>query len=310
MRDGDPEGQPEPGSTGSATGPDGGLLPAVAPVAGALPGLARVAAGAAWQATAWGVKAYVRTGLRVARAVTDPDVRADLARDAADAADVVTGVARSLVTGTPPHLDAATQLGHPGSTAPRQTQVSATTPEALRRRGAELLERSRDVWSEEQGHPAYARILDDLAPDEARILLLLLQGGPQASVDVRTGGPAGLVSSQLVAPGLTMIGARAGVRYPARVPAYLNNLFRLGLVWFSKEPLRDPAEYQVLEAQPDVLGALHSVKFAKVVRRSVHLTPFGEGFCRTVLVQPEEAAGDFPEHANPEAGDAAEPPKP
>ena len=69
------------------------------------------------------------------------------------------------------------------------------------------------------------------------------------------------------------------------MPSYLNNLFRLGLVWFSREPLRDPLEYQVVEAQPDVLEAMHSVRFAKVVRRSIHLTPFGEDFCRTCLLE-------------------------
>ena len=132
--------------------------------------------------------------------------------------------------------------------------------QSLRERGEALLERSRDVWSEEESHPAYGRILEELAPDEARILLLLLRGGPQPSVDVRTGGPVGLVSSALVAPGMSMIGARAGCRYLEEVPAYLNNLFRLGLIWFSREQLEDPMEYQVVEAQPDVLAAMHSVR--------------------------------------------------
>ena len=163
------------------------------------------------------------------------------------------------------------------------------------------------MWSTEAGHPAYERILDELAPDEARILLLLLEGGPQPSVDVRTGGPVGMVSSQLVAPGLTMIGARAGCRWTDHVPAYLNNLFRLGLIWFSRESLRDPMEYQVLEAQPDVLEAVHSVRFAKVVRRSIHLTPFGEDFCRTCLVDEDSAAAEFPGHATPPTGEATEP---
>ena len=47
------------------------------------------------------------------------------------------------------------------------------------------------------------------------------------------------------------------------MPSFLNNLFRLGLIWFSREALRDPLEYQVVEAQPDVLEAMHSVKFAR-----------------------------------------------
>ena len=170
---------------------------------------------------------------------------------------------------------------------------------SLRAKGEELLQRSRDVWSDEPAHPAYARILEELAPDEARVLLLLLRGGPQPSVDVRTGGPVGLVSSSLVAPGMSMIGARAGCRYLEEVPSYLNNLFRLGLIWFSREQLEDPMEYQVLEAQPDVLEALHSVRFAKVVRRSIHLTPFGAGFCRACLVDTDEDLS-LPRHRLPE----------
>ena len=119
-----------------------------------------------------------------------------------------------------------------------------------------------------------------------------------------------VVHSQLVAPGLTMIGGRAGCRHLDQVPSYLNNLFRLGMVWFSREALRDPLEYQVVEAQPDVLAAMHSVKFPKVVRRSIHLTPFGEDFCRTCLVDEEpDSDTSFPAHGvPPEEPDSGEPP--
>jgi hypothetical protein len=96
-----------------------------------------------------------------------------------------------------------------------------------------------------------------------------------------------------------MIGARAGCRYVERVPSYLNNLFRLGLVWFSRETLRDPLLYQVLEAQPEVLAAIHSVRQAKVVRRSIHLTPFGEDFCRVCLTPDSSLIKDLPQHSSP-----------
>ena len=79
--------------------------------------------------------------------------------------------------------------------------------------------------------------------------------GAQPAVDVRVSKTLG-VTSELVAPGLSMIGEQAGCRYLDRVPAYLNNLYRLGLIWFSREPLEDPLEYQVLEAQPEVIEAL------------------------------------------------------
>ena len=105
-----------------------------------------------------------------------------------------------------------------------------------------------------------------------------------------------------------MIGARAGCRYVERVPSYLNNLFRLGMVWFSRETLRDPERYQVLEAQPDVLDAVHSVRYARIVRRSIHLTPFGEDFCRVCFIEGDEETA-LPEHSlPPEADKTPQPP--
>ena len=291
---------------------DGSTPPAFTPAVEALPGLARVAAAACWHGTEWGVRTTARAGRRMVRAVTDPVEAVALARDATEAAAVLGGLARAVSSGVP----LATALTSAGESLgelaePPDPDGRAEPPDemTLRERGAELLERSRDVWNDDVAHPAYERILDELAPDEARILLLLLQSGPQPSVDVRTGGPVGMVHSQLVAPGLTMIGGRAGCRHLDQVPSYLNNLFRLGLIWFSREALRDPLEYQVVEAQPDVLAAMHSVKFPKVVRRSIHLTPFGEDFCRTCLVDEEPDSGtSFPSHGVPPEPDSGEPP--
>src|SRR6059058_4660922 len=98
-----------------------------------------------------------------------------------------------------------------------------------------------------------------------------------------------------------MSGDRPGSRYVHRVPSYPHNLLRLGLIWFSRETLRDHQRYQVLEAQPPVLEAIHSVSQAKVVRRSIHLTPFGEDFCRASLMPAEEHVEELPEHAAPKA---------
>jgi hypothetical protein len=157
------------------------------------------------------------------------------------------------------------------------------SPTALRERGAELLRQSADVhFDDTDVHPAYARILDALAPDEARILRLLAEQGSQASVDVRTARPLG-IGSELLAPGLTMIGAEAGCRHAESVHAYLNNLYRLGLVWFSRETVSDRQRYQVLEAQPEVAEAMNQAKRTRTVRRSIHLTPFGEDFCEVCL---------------------------
>ena len=270
----------------------------------ALPGMARIAATAAARSAAWSLSSGLRSSKLLVRTLADPDAAGRLvqvvASDVAEATRTVSDVARAVSSGVPVRralLDASVSLSEVVLTdaTPREMPEEPS----LREKGEALLRRSRDVWSEDEQHPAYARILDELAPDEARILLLLLRGGPQPSVDVRTGGPVGVVSSTLVAPGMSMIGARAGCRYLDQVPSYLNNLFRLGMVWFSREQLEDPMEYQVLEAQPDVLEAMHSVRFPKVVRRSIHLTPFGTGFCRACLVDPEET-DTLPAHQIPE----------
>ncbi len=163
---------------------------------------------------------------------------------------------------------------------------------ALRLKGNELLRRSADVDIDDRAHPAYARILDEIAPDEARILRLLAREGAQPAVDVRTSQLIGL-GSQLVAEGLSMVAQQAGCRHPDRVAPYLNNLNRLGLIWFSKEPLKDPTSYQVLEAQPSVLDAVKSASRAKTVQRSIQLTPFGSDFVEVCL--PVNATYPVPE---------------
>jgi hypothetical protein len=208
----------------------------------AAPVVARLAAGAAWRSAGWAL-----------------------------------GAIRDLLG-----LDEIEQRVYGGERNGDPTAGDPTHPHTLRERGQDLLERSADIALEEETHPAYERILDQLAPDEARILRLLATKGARPAVDVRTWRPLG-IGSQTVAPGLSMIGAEAGCTYTDGVPAYLNNLFRLGLIWFSREPLDDPNLYQVLEVQPDVLEAMRRAGRTSTMRRSIHLTPFGVDFCETCI---------------------------
>ena len=247
-------------------------------------GLVRLAAGAWLRTASWGVGA----SLRLARAAGDPRVAGELARNVSDEvrgyARQFLGVAdleeriRQLVTGVPAHPPA-----HPPAPARPDDPSDAGVPiEALREYAAELLRQSAEVDALDAAHPAYAHILEELAPDEARILRLLATQGPQPAVNVRAVQLIGLGSS-IVAEGMNMIGQEAGCAHPDRVPSYLNNLHRLGLVWFSKEPIDDPIRYQVLEAQPEVLGAIKETSRARSVQRSIQLTPFGRDFCQACL---------------------------
>lgn len=233
------------------------------------PGLVRIMAGVSWRLSSWAFTSTRTATERLVRAAVEGESVAHLTGEAVDA---VRGQARELLglLDAEADDDAEAAAGH--------------SAEELRERGRRLLQASADVHHDQPTHPAYDRILDELAPDEGRILRLLRNEGPQPSVDVRTAGtPIAQIGSEMVAPGLNMIGAHAGVRHAERVPAYLNNLFRLGLVWFSRDPVDDLVRYQVLEAQPDVVEALREAGRGRTVRRSIHLTPFGEDFCRTCL---------------------------
>jgi hypothetical protein len=223
-----------------------------------LPALARLALGAYWRTAEFAVRSTL-----------------DVTRGALHALGVEVPAPRPPAPAPEPDPDA--DAAAPPAPPPSAARVS------LRERGAELLRRSADVREDEEGHPAYERILDEILPDEARVLRLIYVSGPQPAVDVRAGALPLNSASELVAPGLTMIGAEAGCRRPQRIPAYLNNLYRLGLVWFSREAVPDQARYQVLEAQPDVVEALRTKGRSRTVRRSIGLTPFGTDFCERVL---------------------------
>ncbi len=239
-------------------------------------GLARVAAGMWLRSAAWGVGA----SWRLARAASDPRAAGELVHELSDG---LRNRAREALGVS--ELDRRLrQLMPAAGAAPDGDGENGATPEidALRAQGAELQRQSANLRVDEDGHPAYARILEELAPDEARILRLLFTEGSQPAVDVRTTQLIGL-GSELVAEGVNMVAPQAGCRHPERVAAYMNNLHRLGLVWFSKEPIDDAIAYQVLEAQPEVMDAIREASRARTVQRSIRLTPFGRDFCSVCL---------------------------
>jgi abortive infection alpha-like protein len=269
-----------------------------------LPGIARIYASAWWHTAEWTLETSLHAGSRVLRAALSGERPSNVLESVgADTREY----ARRLLQVIDPDGRVL-----PASVTDRLAEPSGNTSdgsaESLRARGEDLLRRSADVREDESVHPAYVRILAELAPDEGRILRLLAVDGPQPAVDVRAGLP---LVSQLIAPGRSMIGAEAGCRYVERVPAYLNNLYRLGLIWFSREPVKDNMRYQVVEAQPDVLAAMRKGgRTSRTTRRSILLTPFGRDFCELALplgtTEIDAVMHDAPEaNAEPQAGQPA-----
>lgn len=153
------------------------------------------------------------------------------------------------------------------------------TREALEKRGARLIEQSAEVGRDESLHPSYSRLLEQLSTDEARILRLLATEGPQPVVDIydKQYLPP---KRTLVVRDLTMLGRDAGCRSPGRVPMYVQNLARLGIVRLSQEPVDDLERYEVLEAQSHVDLALDRATRPRTDYGRIELSAFGIDFCR------------------------------
>ncbi|WP_433682733.1 DUF4393 domain-containing protein [Nocardia sp. CA-119907] len=244
---------------------------------------AGLAAGTVVRGSQWAVETTYEVTKEITQAALDGESSADIAERTGNAlrsiARSALGVTEGSVREIVSYVPASNGVSQPqaiGIGAP----LHSASSEELRRRGDALLARSADVYFTEDVHPAYDRILDELAPDEARILRFMALNGPQPTVDVRTNRPLG-IGSELVTGDLTSVPEQAGVRYPDRSRTYLINLNRLGLTQVSDDPVV-LSRYMVLEVQPVVEAALKKAGRApKIVRKSLRLTEFGSDFCNT-----------------------------
>jgi hypothetical protein len=259
----------------------------------AFPGMARIAAGAWVQGAAWGIGTSIRAGRRLAEAAISGESAGQLLSEVRD--EALLNVKRVLDVAD---RDSRTQgfTDAVSSRIPDEESRKRQRADSLRERGARLFERAAEIDQEEDAiHPGFDRIVDQLAPDEARILKLLVNEGPQAIVYINRAAPLGFGARE-VARRLTLLGREAGCMHPELVPAYLDNLVRLGLVAIRRDPVDNESAYQVLEAQPEVVDAMKSVNSGifrgQATRRSVHITDFGKSFCQ-VCFPAEHLTGEF-----------------
>jgi Abortive infection alpha len=270
--EGSPPRRPSPGIANRPTAVNAVARRPSPSIVRAGPGIARVAAVSAWNLVSWSLGATVAGANYVARRAVDgesaPVILQEAASELRNVAWRALGLPNEMVSSV---------------TSSQRNSGREASAEDLQRRGSELLRRSNDVHVVEDTHPAFARILTEITPDEARILRFIYLEGPQPSIDIRTYRPLG-IGSVLVAAGMSMIAEHAGLRNLDRIDPYLTNLARLGLIEFSKEQVSNPTRYQVIEAQPKVVAALKTAgRSPKLVQRSVRLTSFGEEFVRTCL---------------------------
>lgn len=157
----------------------------------------------------------------------------------------------------------------------------------LRERFSELLRRSLSAAPPVDIHPAFGRIIEEISPDEARIIRFFDQHGPQPVVHVVAAPRIGS-GGRTVAENLCLVGDRAGCHRPELAPTYLDNLSRLGVVKLHDEELVGHDDYELIEARPEFKEAAAEIESelrqrARADRRTARLTPLGERFCEVCL---------------------------
>ena len=137
------------------------------------------------------------------------------------------------------------------------------------------LEQSTATGKDELFH----RILDQIVPDEARIISALSDGSASPLVSVHALTRAGLLGEALI-ENASLVGRTANVALPSLTPTYVGHLLALGLLETGPEDSTLKDEYQILLADSDVLKAIKAGSRgplpARVEKRTVRLSALGQ----------------------------------
>ncbi|MDX1802761.1 MAG: Abi-alpha family protein [Alcanivorax sp.] len=175
--------------------------------------------------------------------------------------------------------------GHYYLPAPSQRlegAVSGAPVVALSARFAALSEQSLNQTPDSANQALFSRIVNQLVPDEARILTAISDG-------------SGIAVSHLLAISrfkgkshrmmefLSRIGNESGVMLADMVPCYLRHLYSLGLLDSGPEDSRQTAKYEAIENGSDVRKACEQIRRDSklnpvFIRETVQLSEFGKAF--------------------------------
>jgi hypothetical protein len=245
-----------------------------------LTGVARFGASSMLRALGWATKTSVESGRELIKEISSGEPLTEILDSRVEAARSTAWKALGLGQSSDEFVA-------------QQTSVHNSSYPDLRSRGDHLLRVSANTDAQPKGeHPSFSRILEDLAPDEARILRFMALAGPQPAIDVRTKTPFG-VGSERLAGGINLIAEMSGCTFTDRNQQYLANLNRLGMIRFSEEQVEDPRRYSFLEAQPVAAEAMAQAKKAVTIYRSIYLSLFGKQFCEICFTLDDYDAGGW-----------------
>lgn len=142
------------------------------------------------------------------------------------------------------------------ATIPPPTREIAEEPrEGLDTKMSRLLDRAPEQGGGSSRQELFHKILDQIVPDEARIIGALSDGSHSPVVHVFGRTRAGLVGDALL-ENAALVGKTANLALPHLTPTYVSHLLALGLVELGPEDPELKDEYQILGADTAVLRAI------------------------------------------------------
>ena len=147
----------------------------------------------------------------------------------------------------------------------------------------------------------YMQVLEQMVPEQARILAVLAQDKPTVMCHVDVGAPVGPVTRRVLSYA-TSAGKDAGIVLRDDVPRLVAHLVALGVVEEGPEQKGIKAQYEMLETEDCVRRAILKIKnderlWPRMQRRTLVLTEFGADLWRdaapaSVQIAPHALASD------------------
>lgn len=169
-------------------------------------------------------------------------------------------------------------MAAPGNAPPELEgpKPSATLDQKMR----SLLDRALDQSTGGGQSELFHRIIDQLVPDEARIISALSDGTASPLVSIRARTPTG-GAGKMVLANASLVGRTANLALPQMTATYVSHLLTLGLVERGPEDPAMKQDYEILMAESYVLKAIKAASRgplpARVDRRTVRITALGRG---------------------------------
>lgn len=185
----------------------------------------------------------------------------------------VLGALRSrLDAAAPSRPPLAISAGGAAGGAPRPS-------EPLQSKMDRLLDRALEQNSRTGQQELFHKIIDQLVPDEARIIGALSDGSVSPMMHVFARTVTG-IGGEPILENAALVGKMANVSLPQLTPVYISHLLSLGLLETGPEDPRLKDDYQILGADSAVLRALKKGKRgpleARVERYTVRLSVLGQ----------------------------------